>query len=273
MLLLLTTLALGGAPAGIDMDDPAPWEARAKALLHGPPGCYEVVGRASWDWRVSGMVEDRGDAVFVGVLDDGEWKDIQVFPLGRVQGKPGDDGLKTYSDGLAFVPLVGRKGSWEMTLGNEGVDTRQTEPAASTDGTGNVVRDMLDELSGDTEVSWLEWDEPTNTLLLHQSMAVGDGRNPPEAVVTTRFPGGNTVPTALDVTFPPAFRLGKLARLRVQDARIQIRGQVVDGVSLPRAEAFTMKASFMGFSGTGAQTLDVRHVTRCRTAPAPPPPQ
>lgn len=271
MLFLIASLALGGPPADLDMDDPAPWETRAKALLDGPPGCFEVVGRASWDWRIAGMVEDRGDAVFLGVLDDGEWKDIQVFPLGRIQGKPGDTGPKTYSEGQAFVPLIGRKGSWEMTLGNNGVDTRQTTPEEG--GATNVVQELLADLTGDTEVSWLSWDDTSNSLLLHQSMTVGEGRNPPEAVVTTRFPGGSTLPTAVDVKFPPEFRLGRLARLRVQDARIQIRGQVVDGVALPRAEAFTMKASLLGFSGTGAQTLDVRQVTPCRRAPAEPPPK
>jgi hypothetical protein len=246
------------APA--NLEDLEHWTRGADALLDGPPGCWEVVGRATWAYDFGQFAENRGDAQFVGRLEDGVWTGFTILPLGEVGRLGKQPEKRTYPAEQRFLPLLGQvgEGSVDASTGETGITTTASEGSDPQ----NVLREVLDELGGDTEVAWTEWD-PRVGVLLHRASPVGGGKNPPEAKTTVRFPVGSAVPDAMNVDFPESFHTRGLPRARIRDFEVRVRARVVDGHAFPSREAWRFKATVLGFSGSGAQTITYQHVNAC----------
>ena len=107
----LFAVALAGPPEGLDLDDPVPWEEASRQLFEGPPGCWEIVGKATWNHDGARWGVSRGSAAFAGRLVDGVWaNDLYIEPLGEiVREGPREVERRVYrDDAQPFLPLLGR---------------------------------------------------------------------------------------------------------------------------------------------------------------------
>lgn len=270
MTMLFALAALAAAPEGVDLEDHAPWIAGSEALMDGPPGCWELVGQAAWSYDFGRLGEMRGNAIFAGRLVDGVWKGFHVEPLGEIVRMGRDRPSHQYVPEQRFTPLIGLRyeGSTSISAGESGVavETEQDDTTAPT----NVLRELLADLGGDAEYTWAEWDDEREGVLLRRVVPLGGGASAPEADVRTFFPGVGTQPTRVDVAFPERFMAGEgMARVRVQDARVQLRGRVVDGRVLPVAEAYSARIGVVGFDFGFAQTLQYTSAVACAVAEQP----
>lgn len=267
----LSAVALAGAPAGVDLEDLDRWEDAAEHILDLPDGCWEWVGEASWDWDVGRFGSSRGDVAFAALTRDGEWSEVELKPLGEVvRERRSDVELLQYSQDPRFAPLVGRLKGARVTVAGAPVDAEETKLDENAE-SSNVLRRVLDRLSGDAYTSWAEWDEPRGGVVLHRSLPLAEGSKE-EVAVQVFFPNGDATPSALDVAFPATFAAGRLPRWTIRDAEVHVRAAVSGGRVFPSSEAFKFGFGVLGFRFTGAQTVVYRRVTRCASdAPAPTP--
>ena len=269
----LVALVASAAPPGVDLEDVTGWSKAADALLDGPPGCYELVGRATWAWDLGRFGFNRGDAVVVGRLHDGVWSGLRAVTLGEASREGRGPVERTYSDELRVVPLLGRiERSNRRSRRNRDDGDAPTGSAEAV----NVVRRALDEVTGEVEVAWATWEAAADAVVLHRSVAVGAGNPAPDAVLHTRFPDGARGPDALDVVFPERWRTTSFPSATITGSSVQVRAQLVGGVPFPKSEAVKMTAAILGFQFSGAQTIAWRSVVPCaegarRAAPPPTP--
>jgi hypothetical protein len=258
--LLLVTVALSAPkPPGVDLDETSGWSAAAERLLDGPPGCYEVVGRATWAWDLGQFGFNRGDAVIVGRLHDGVWSGLKAVSLGEVARERKAPATHTYPDELRVRPLLGRLERSRSRRSSKGGDEAPTGSLQAV----NLLRAALDDVTGDVEVVWATWEPTADAVVLHRSMGVGKGKDD-EAVVRTRFPGGGLAPDALEVAFPEKWKADAgMVSAAITGSRVQVRAEVVGGVAFPRSEAVQMTASALGFTFSGAQTIAYRSFVPC----------
>ena len=94
LIAVLASLAIAGAPAGVDLNDLDHWENTAEAFLDGPPGCWEIVGQASWNWDAGRFGMSRGDTIFAAQMVDGLWGEFHLEPLGEVVRERRERGLR-----------------------------------------------------------------------------------------------------------------------------------------------------------------------------------
>lgn len=258
--LLLSALALSAPkPPSLDLDETAGWSAAAERLLDGPPGCYEVVGRATWAWDLGQFGFNRGDAVLVGRLHDGVWSGLKALSLGEVARERKAAATHTYPDELRVRPLLGRLERTGSRRKSKGGDDEQTGSLQAV----NLLRAALDDVTGEAEAVWATWEPTADAVVLHRSMGVGEGKDD-EAVVRARFPGGGLAPDALEITFPDKWKADAgMVTASVTRSKVQIRAEVVGGVAFPRSEAVQMTASALGFTFSGAQTIAYRSFVPC----------
>ena len=270
-LFLAAAVASATVPADVDLDDLDGWEASAEAILDGPAGCWEIVGQATWDWDVGRFGASRGDAVFAGRLEDGVWSAFHIESLGEVvrdRGKEAEE-VHQYGDEPRFAPLVGNlNGSRVRVSSSDEAHPEEEASAAESSAPGNLLRNVLDDLGGEVDTSWTQWDDTASGVVLHRSMATGSGANAPEARVEVFFPGGEALPVSLDVTFPERFYRGTFPRWRVEDAVVHVRGRASHGTVFPTSESFRFDFGVLGFQFHGAQTIVYKNATRCKVAPA-----
>jgi len=98
MLALLTTLLTAQA---------SPIQEAAR-LIDGPPGCWEVVGEAHWRWDFGNRGLSTGRVVFVGLLDNGLWRDVKVESPGEAYRVGNHPVEIRYPRDLRATPLVGQ---------------------------------------------------------------------------------------------------------------------------------------------------------------------
>ncbi|MCO4746175.1 MAG: hypothetical protein KC912_15365 [Proteobacteria bacterium] len=280
MLLLLAGLALAGPPEGVDLEDTARWEKGVDAMLDGPSGCWEVVGRATWNHDFGRFYKTRGDAAFVGKLVDGVWTDFAVQPMGEVRKEREKVEKTVYDEDQMFFPLLGKveRREREQSDEDEGKRSRRSnrrrsrdedESASSDDGdrlARNALTESLNSLSEDVEYSWAKWDEETGHVVLERVVPLKGGGSS-EARLSARFPDGGSVPTRMTVTFPESFMTNNTPAARVQDAVVQLRGRAVDGEVFPSAEAFSLGIGVLGFRFHMAQTIRYTDVHTCLRPP------
>lgn len=253
--LLLSALALA-APPHVDLEDTEMWAQGADLLLDGPPGCWEVVGRATWAWDLGRYGFNRGDSVIVGRLNDGVWIGLEAISLGEVQRKRKAATRHVYPDTPRVVPMLGRVDDSIRR------SSRDPDPTGSGEAV-NLIRQVLDDVGGDVEVSWATWEDTAKAVVFHRGMEVGAGRNPPEATVRVRFPGGGDVPDALEIAFPESWKTKTFPRAKITSSSVKVRGQVIEGVAFPGSEAIRADLTVLGMSFAGAQTIDYRSFTPC----------
>ena len=247
-------LLFAGVPEGLDLEEVTPWEERSGQLLAGPPGCWEIVGNASWNYDFSPFGTSKGDAVFVGRLDEGVWTDFHVEPLGevRTRGKRGEP-EEVFSMRRRFQPMLGR-----MERPPAEDEEEERDPL-------NALEASLEELGRDVEISWLTWDDEGGDLVLHREIPVGDAGKA-RAKVQTRFRGGASVPSHLAVRFDQPFMVGELPRrAKVTSAEVQLFARGFRGHAIPSKESARFTISVLGLSMGGAQSIAYRKASPCRS--------
>lgn len=273
MLVILALGALAAPPDGVVLDRVEVWDAGARAALDGPPGCWEVVGRATWDYDAGRFGSSRGDSVFVGRLVDGVWVDVRIAPLGELTQTRAQEASLIFSTEPRFVPLLGQIGpsSFYDPGGDEPDDDadrgskRRGSKEEEPEGPENVIEQVFAELEGGAETVWASWREATRSVEVVRVVPLGRGAQAPVAEVRVRFPEGGTEPDRVDISFPPRFMVGDgPVRARVEGARVEATVRpLADGASFPAAEAYSFTASVLGLQFTGAQSVKYTNAVRC----------
>lgn len=292
ILSLMIPLALGAAPAHVDLNDLDHWELTAERFLDGPGGCWEVVGRVSWDWDAGRWGLSRGSAVFASRMEDGVWGEFHVEPLGEVVRERRGAEKWIYSYEPRWAPLFGRM-SGDIEVSNaprareelpidqferdERAEARQARAEArresrrdrgqdeadqpSDKGPTNAVREGLDRVSGNKAVtSWTQWDDAQQSVVLYRGVPIEDSTGK-EAEQTFRFPMGG-LPDAMDVAFPEWFT-GGMARVRVREAEAHLRVRPSGGELFPSRSAFKLEVGILGFTVKGGQTIAYQSIRPC----------
>jgi hypothetical protein len=237
-------------PDDISLDDPDLYEARWTWLHNGPPGCWEIVGRATWEWDAGRFGASSGNAAFLGKLEDGIWRDLVIRSLGEDVKAWGRDPVHQYAHGkLRFVPMIGRLGP------------RITHDADA--GEDALLEDLIDQLGGSVVASHIDWDEARNGVVLTRNVPIGLERAPVQAPMKIFFPEGKELPTRLDVRIQEPFSVPGGRGARIRSAEAHIRGRAFGGMVFPEAESIRFQASFLGFSFFGGQSVTYESVRPC----------
>lgn len=257
MLVWLISSALAAGPmAGHDVSDVKGFDAQADALLAGPAGCWEVIGRASWSWDFGHSVGSRGDLAFIGRLVDGTWEDFVYRSLGE-DIDLGHRGTVRYFDHTSppFVPLVGRLADL-LTADDLTVD----DPDAP-------ARDLLTRLSGELHqpgtAPWAEWSEPRDGVVLHRTIGLEAPNKSDTVAVDLFFPGGATDPTEAQITWPSSYTVPGRHPVRARDGHATLTARMVDGVLVPEAELLSFGPAGGFFRLVGTQSVQYRVFRRC----------
>lgn len=246
----LATAALAGPPSPEALEDPYEWVEAADTLLHGPPGCWEVVGEAVWNHDLGQFGFTRGSAVFVGRLVDGVWSELTISSLGEEWKEFREPERFGYRDGeQAFLPLLGQHPDAD--------DEGNTQPE-------NIVEEVLRELSGNAEYAWATWDAERDAVVLTRVVPIAERANAPEVTMTVTFPRGGTVASHALVTFPERFVVHPMPPVVIRNARVELRGKQVGDAMFPSAEAYSAELRVLGFRFNSAQTIRYRNVVRCQ---------
>jgi len=264
-------MALAAIPAHVDLNDLDRWEAGAEEVLDGPSGCWEMVGRASWNWDIGRFGASRGDAIFVGRLEDGVWQEFHLEPLGEVvreKGRRGAEAQVYQINEPRFAPLVGKLVGRRVKIAGSDNDAPEDEEVDDK-GPNNLVRRALDDLGGSVDTSWAQWDAKREGVTLFRNVPLNDSSRPPEAEVTAFFPGGLERAVSVDVVFPKRFYKGTFPRWRLDNAVVHIRGRPSRSGVFPTVESFSFEFGVFGFTFTGAQTIKYKSARRCKAQVAP----
>lgn len=247
-MLFLMTLA---AAAPVSMDEADALDARALALLEGPPGCWEIVGKAGWDWTFSRFGALAGDAVFAGRMEDGVWKSFALFPNGETVQRRKESDVTRFTAEERFRPLIGDLSTGRVATGTVDSD----EPPV------NALDDFFAELS---ENVWTSEVVPgkARSVVVRRNVAMDGGG---QAVLEATFPDRDGPATAIELVVPDSFRVkdAPLGTRVAPGATAQLRGRVQDGVLVPTAERFAFTVKWMGLTFAGAQRIDYTQVVRC----------
>jgi hypothetical protein len=247
----MVAAALAGAPEGVNVEAVDQWEERGATLQDGPAGCFEVVGRATWDWTLGRFGGSRGNAAFVARYEDGVWLDLMVKSLGEDVWEHRDVPVRVHPHGeLRFVPLVGRLATHYGDEDDDGI-------------ADNLAQGLIEELGHGVSYAYAEWDDAKTEVRLQKVVPFGEGNNAAEATQITHFPNGDPLPSQIDTTVDQPFSLPDFRLARVKHAEAHIRGQVVDDVVYPAVEAFELSASAVGVRIEGAQTIRYLTWRRC----------
>lgn len=245
---LLLAAALAAPPANIDPTEASQWDNAWESLFEGPPGCWEVVGRATWNWDFGKQGAAKGDAVFVGRLDDGEWGSLYIRSLGEDVRDKQLQPIRVFPHGEQhFVPLVGKR---------LGVVDERGEANTET-----LLDAVFDELGGGIDYTYSDWDDHTASVVLTRVLPIGEKDNRAEMKVW--FPDGGMLPTYGRIDFPEAFSIPGMPLARVRSAQAQVRGRATAGLVFPEAESFSLEAGLLGFRVKGSQTIRYQSFAPC----------
>lgn len=248
---IATAIAANPPPDQTAVENTEVYEASWALIQDGPPGCWEVIGRASWNWDIGKRGYSRGDAAFAGRLEDGVWRDFVLRSLGEDRKEGRHTAVKVFDhEEQRFVPLVGRRKSARLDEDKDGVGD-------------HILTAALDRLGTDVDYSWTSYDEAAEGTILHRAIPFGTGSGAPEAQMDVFFPGLQTLPTKADIAFPESFGVPGFRLAKVRDAEAHIRAKAFQGMVFPQSESFSFTVGFMGFQATGAQTVTYRTYRPC----------
>lgn len=259
---LTAASAWAGLPPGLsppDLDDPEPWEKRARVLLDGPGPCVELQGQVRVQLSLfmpGGFLSpgERHDVVtvgrFSGALEAGTWVrmdlawdpppegedalDVKLFHpvIGRMPARPAPaEGAP--AEGNSISVSSGKGGGTSIVVGDSGEEAL------------GLLDDVLAQVQPEVTTSYVTWEEGQRAVVLHQQMPLDEGG---ELILKTVFPE-NGPPVSIDATFPRQLRFGERPfRIMVRDAQIHLRGRQTDLGMLPGAEGMSMVLGVMGFT-------------------------
>lgn len=269
---IATTLAAvaGPQPVDLSLDDPFAWDRVARAVVDGPPGCRDARGIARVRLTLHQMPDRFGAARdteillagrVTGTLRDGRWDPITVD---MVQIAPPPAATDAPSgEGAALLPLIGSRSDKRFTLswGSQLVNLEGDDIPL------NLIREVIDRWGGREETVFADWDETRDGVWVRREVPVSEGSRETSQVATF-FPGGGTIATALDVTFPRVVHAGSWpARVKLQNAQMHIRQEARDGVAWPTLETTSVIASVLGFQLGIEQTVQWEGWAPCGAAP------
>lgn len=268
----------GEPPAGLNLDDPAAWDAAARAVVDGPPGCHDAVAIA----RLTLTLYQMPDALLgartkrfvigghvTGRLADGVWT---AFDTALVQLDPPPDGPPVEND-TTLLPLVGRRQHeyFQLDLGDRPEREDATpEPAADTtlpagSSPTSLLRTALDEWTGESETVYADWDPALDAVRVRRDVALSKDRPKDSIRVEATFPGGGTRATAFDVIFPDKVSVGEWPlRGSLKDMQMHLRQELRGDVAWPTSETSTTVFSMAGFTIGIEQTILWQGWTACR---------
>jgi len=290
MLAWLYPSAMAAAPPALtlaDLEDPEPWEQRARALIDGPPGCIQVQGRVRLQvslYTPGGWISrgERSDVVgqgrFSGTLDQGVWTQLETT---------WDEAPTTAAGGIRvdrIHPIVGRLPAMPVGQAEERGDQEGDGDVAIAMGEGGlridvndsgeaalgVLDETLESIDPGVTTAYVVWDEAASAVRLHQLVALGDRE---DLEITVLFPGDGP-PTRLDAVFPSVLkRREEGLTFTARDAQLHLRGQVTDLGLVPGAEGVSVVMGVLGFTVGFDQRLSYDRVRACpKAAPAAAPP-
>lgn len=249
-LIHLATPAFAGAPSGVPADEVDVWEERWGRLQAGPAGCWEVVGRASWDWSAGRYGASRGTSVFVGKLEDGVWKDFFIRSLGEIVEEPGHVPVHQYPHGeLRFMPMFGKLAP----------TVRVSESGVAE----SLVRDLMGDLRGEVTTSWSDWNDQQGGVVLHRTVPVGIGRRSATATMNVVFPDGGELPHRLDVAMDESLPIPGWMGARLVGSDAHAQGMVVGTEVFPSVESISWTGNAIGYRAWGNQVIHYEHVRPC----------
>ena len=258
MILAALWVALPLVHPAVDLEDPR-WESGADALLDGPSGCWEVVGRATWSHDLGRWGSTEGDAVFVGRLEAGVWSRWKVFPLGEVEVH-GTERAEIFGTAQRVTPLVGRVRGLAVGLDR----TRRVRIARSRDpriAPVNTARDVIERLGADESVAWWATAEAEG-VVLHRRMQVG--RQDAPLRVEATYPWGGSRPTRWTMTLQGTHVHEGWIPARVTALEATLLGREEAGQILPRWESLHMSLTMSPLVRVAArQTVDYRRILPC----------
>ena len=277
--LLLSLPGLAAPPPALTLaalEDPAPWEARARALLDGPPGCIDVQGRVRLQvslYTPGGWISrgERSDVVglgrFSGTLDQGVWTQLQTT---------WDDAATPAAGGIRvdrIHPIVGRlpalsdgqkgkeeDGDLSIEMGEGGLRINVSDSGEAALG---VLDEALESIDPGVTTAYVVWDDATGAVRLHQLVALGDRE---DLEVTVLFPNDGP-PTRLDAVFPSVLKRREGGfTFTARDAQLHLRGKVTDVGLVPAVEGVSVVMGALGFTLGFDQRLSYDRVRACRAA-------
>lgn len=238
--------------------DPAPWEARAKPLLAGPPGCVEVRGQVEMSlayvkpggWLGPGeTVKFHLSGPFEGRLEQGTWTRRKADLR-----SPADEKEVVFED---VIPVVGRlavhkaaDGSVEeggsLSISMNGKEEPINISAEGAKGV-NLVDKILEAINPDMTLSYIE-EEADGSVVLVQQSPVRNARGDEMLTMRTRFPKGGA-PTLLDVMLPRKVSAGDgLIDINLMDAQVHVRSAETAVGIVPVQEGVSMLIGALGFT-------------------------
>ncbi len=266
-----TAVALAGPqPADLSLDDPFAWDRVARAVVDGPPGCRDARGIARVRITLHQMPDRFGAARdteillagrVTGTLRDGRWEPIQVD---LVQLAPPPDAAgEPSATSAGLLPLIGTRSDKRFTLAwaNQKVNLEGDDIPL------NLIREAIDRWGGSEETVFADWDATRDGVWVRRDVPVSEGSDDTSQVATF-FPGGGTIATVLDVTFPRIVHVGSWpARVKLQNAQMHIRQEARDGVAWPTLESTSVVASMLGFQLGIEQTIQWEGWASCGGTP------
>ena len=249
---------LSNLPDGLHGDEVDPWSTQWSALLEGPPGCWEVTGRASWRWEAGTRGGVAGDASFIGRLDNGTWTAFVSRSLGEKRwGRKQLDTLLYPHNARRFAPLIGKLPPRKYKTPYSAEEEQHLD--------ATLLESVFEALSAETTFEESRPDLAQRAVILTRVLPMRLN-TATDARVEVHFPEGGTVPDQMNVHFPERFALPRLRLVHIEDAKAQLRGRVRAGYAFPATEAFSFTARVLGMTINGAQTLDYRSIRPCPKA-------
>lgn len=270
--------ALAAPPAGVDPDDLDHWEARAKALLDGPSGCWEISGALEMKlagylpptrWGRPGRHDLAFGGRFTGRIEGGEWT---VFTY-RLEPREDQDGIEDLE--VPILPLMGRMDSSvpkrERAEGEQAGGSSLSIQTGEAGDAFNVVHHFIDELDPATATTWAHWDEDQGGVVLFEDVPLSEGARAETVSLVTYFPGGEPYGTRLDVQFPKRFKVGEgWVRPTLFDTQAHLRAQRVGDEVLPALESLSLAIGALGYTIGYEQRMTYTSATRCVAGAAEP---
>jgi hypothetical protein len=287
--------ALAARPPGLDVDASlATWEERAKQLLAGPAGCWNLTGTV--ELNASGYVPatrwtrpDRNDhhlsGPFTARIEDGTWT---TFDYVLTPSEGTDETLE-----IPVWPLLGRAAA--EGAGKTEAEVIEGESISLSFGSGgtsvssqggeaaNTMHRVLEAVDPSTATAYAQWDDKVDGVALYQDFPLSDGARSDVITMKTVIPQGGPAATALDVTFPGRVKVGDgPVRATIFDAQGHVRTQLVTGpdgrqTAIPTLESLSFGLGALGFTVGYEQRIRYQAATPCAgaspgTAPPPAPP-
>jgi hypothetical protein len=290
-LLLAASTAMAAPPPSVDLEDVEHWSARSRALLEGPPGCWELEGEATVRLALfmpGGIVgkPQRAETVqvgpFNGRLEDGLWTrlDSELVPLdpdsdidldgvplhpmvGRVSDAVHQGGEEPEAEGDALIEAGEEDGEQHGSVSIGMSDDGMMVGAQAWGQAANLVDEIIEAVDPETLMVWAAWDEEAQAVKVVETMPLGERASAGEVTITSLHPveGG---PVRLDVAFPKRVGIRELpVKVTLMEPQLHLVAVETERGPMPAVESLSTILGVLGFTLGYEQLLKYRTVRGC----------